>query len=173
MHEIKLEQQMSADLGVYMLDAQRVTQILLNLLSNALKFSSEGKTIDITTTVENDGEHSKVNISVKDQGIGISEEDQAKLFQPFQQVQTDQSKQLNPTGNGLGLYICRQIARCMGGDVFMASKLGVGTTVTLALTLEREQPAPNQLAVPSLPENPASRPSSTIGFLSEDQNAQA
>lgn len=119
--------------------------------------------------MQNNQLSSKVKISVQDFGIGILPEDQEKLFKPFQRVQTEQSAQLNPNGNGLGLYICRSIARCMGGDITMKSVVGVGTTMTLVLNLERVKVNLKQLVQRDL--SPMQQRSTILQFNFSDQVA--
>jgi signal transduction histidine kinase len=68
-----------------------------------------------------------VSISLTDQGIGISKENQKQLFQPFFRVRNEENKSFNPNGNGLGLSICKQIAKCLGGDILVDSTVGVGS----------------------------------------------
>lgn len=110
------------------LDAQRVTQCLLNLGSNACKFTHDG-VVRFTASCDRDGDHAIITISVRDTGCGIAPEDAARLFQPFQQVQSDLARQHN--GAGLGLAITRKLARMMGGDVTLTSAPGVGSEFTL------------------------------------------
>lgn len=93
-------------------DSNWVKQVLNNLIGNALKFTDKGK-VSLSYNVESD----RVLIIVKDTGMGVGKEDQKKLFRKFQQLSTDISGK--PTGSGLGLYISREIARKMGGDVWV------------------------------------------------------
>ena len=114
-----------ADVLVYG-DRDRVEQILLNLLSNAAKFTEPGGTIEITTAVDTD----VVSVCVRDTGIGIPLDKLEAVFESFVQV----ASSLNHVGGtGLGLAISRQLARAMGGDLVLHSKLGVGSTFTLNL----------------------------------------
>jgi signal transduction histidine kinase len=107
-------------------DRERIEQILLNLLSNAAKFTEEGGTIEITTAMDSD----VVSLRVCDTGIGIPLDKLEAVFESFVQV----APALNHSGGtGLGLAISRQLARAMGGDLTVHSKLGAGSTFTLNL----------------------------------------
>ena len=107
-------------------DAGKVQQLCNNLLSNALKFTDKG-TITLTTKDAGD----KIEVYISDTGISISKEDQPKLFGKFQQLTTAQGR---PPGTGLGLHISREIARKMGGDVWLEkSEAGKGSTFVFSL----------------------------------------
>jgi len=116
-----------------LVDPVRLRQILNNFVSNALKFTEKGR-IDIKAELVGraDGEE-RVRFSVADTGIGISEEDQARLFQPFVQAAAEITPRFG--GTGLGLAICQRLAEMMGGSIDMVSEVGVGTTMTLELSL--------------------------------------
>jgi len=113
-------------------DRDKVEQIMLNLLSNAAKFTDHGR-IEVRCTSRDD----KVVIDVVDTGRGISSELLATIFEPF--VQGEQELTRTAEGTGLGLSISRQLARGMGGDVLVRSESGSGSTFTLVLprTVER------------------------------------
>ncbi|HSW16186.1 MAG TPA: response regulator [Ramlibacter sp.] len=114
-------------------DALRLRQILNNFVSNAIKFTSKGEiTIRAALLDRSDGLE-RLRLTVHDTGIGISEENQQRLFQPFSQGDTDAAR--NAGGTGLGLTICRRLAEMMGGSVQMESALGKGTTMILTLAL--------------------------------------
>jgi signal transduction histidine kinase/ActR/RegA family two-component response regulator len=106
-------------------DSVRLRQILLNLLSNAVKFTPAGK-VELRAGVAalNDSEYELV-FSVTDEGIGISEAQQRKLFQPFSQAAEHISRQFG--GTGLGLTICKRLAELMGGGISVTSRLGQGS----------------------------------------------
>jgi len=114
--------------GVAMTDEVLVKQCLLNLLSNANKFTKDGR---VGLAVSRDGD--VVRFVVVDTGIGMSEEQMAGLFQPF--VQADASLTRRFGGTGLGLAITRRLARLLGGDVTVTSALGVGSTFTLTISV--------------------------------------
>jgi signal transduction histidine kinase len=102
-----------------------VKNILINLISNAVKFSDENAAIAIKSNVD-DG---KAVIAVKDEGIGISDEDQEHLFSSFFRGKNA----INIQGTGLGLHIVKRYLDLMGGDVELKSKLGAGTTITVTI----------------------------------------
>lgn len=112
-------------------DVDKIKQVLTNLIGNALKFTDSG-TVTVSLTVQ-DG---MVEVAVVDTGIGISIEDQGKLFGKFKQISSAQNGK--PTGTGLGLYISREIVRKMGGDLYIkASEVGKGSI--FAFTVPRAQ----------------------------------
>ncbi len=116
------------DLPKVKVDPDRTKQILINLISNAIKYTVKGK-IEILTEVK-DG---KLLITVADTGVGISAEDQAKLFQKFSRIYNEETREVS--GTGLGLWISRELARKMGGDITVESIRGVGSHFTLYLPL--------------------------------------
>jgi signal transduction histidine kinase len=120
-------------------DETRVRQCVLNLLSNAAKFTSNG-VVALDLRACRIGRARGVAIAIKDTGPGISAEQQLRLFQPFMQI--DNTKTRAHDGAGLGLVITRRLARAMGGDVQVSSKLGHGATFTLYLPLEMPIAAP-------------------------------
>jgi signal transduction histidine kinase len=109
------------------LDASLLRKILMNLLSNALKYSGENSVI----TVRAGCELQELTITVQDQGIGISKEDQAHLFEQFFRAPSV----ITEPGTGLGLYIIAKYLELMGGTIDLQSAPGQGTTVTIALPL--------------------------------------
>lgn len=109
-------------------DAERVRQIVLNLLSNALKFTSQGT---VRLSVRHDA--SQIRIDVSDSGIGIPVEKHAEIFESFRQADSTTTRQFG--GTGLGLAICRSLAGALGGGISVASEPGVGSTFTVTLPL--------------------------------------
>lgn len=112
------------------MDAEKLRQILLNLLTNALKFTAQGGRVDISS--RRDGAHARV--VVRDTGRGIAVEDLVSVFDPFVQVDrplTPESEQ----GVGLGLSISRELARVMKGALTLTSEPGVGSSFTVTLPL--------------------------------------
>lgn len=107
-------------------DGQRVQQILNCLLSNALKFTSEGSVRVKIAAIDLDKETINIRIAVADSGIGISEKDMDKLFIRFSQVDASDTRKYG--GSGLGLVISKQIAELMGGTITVQSKEGIGST---------------------------------------------
>ena len=109
-------------------DRQKVKQIVLNLLSNALKFTPAGS---VTMTASYDTRARQVAIAVRDTGVGIPTEDQVKVFEDFRQL--DSSPARGYGGTGLGLSICRRLANILGGTIDLESAPGKGSTFTLRL----------------------------------------
>ena len=116
-----------------LVDPLRLRQILNNLVSNSIKFTSEGAIEIRAELLERAGGKDRVCISIHDTGVGVSPENLALLFQPFSQGDSDTARQSG--GTGLGLAICRRLAQMMGGTVEMRSQPGAGTTVLLTLPL--------------------------------------
>jgi signal transduction histidine kinase len=109
-------------------DVVKLRQIVLNLLSNALKFTSEGGHVSVTCDA---GEQAgTVAVRVADTGIGIAPDHLSRIFDPFVQIGAPVA---SDEGVGLGLWISRDLARAMGGDLTVASVLGEGSTFTLTL----------------------------------------
>lgn len=114
-------------------DDVRMRQILFNLLSNAIKFTDQGRVdVNVMLKAENNGSQT-LQLSVSDTGIGISEDQQGRLFQPFTQAEPSTARHFG--GTGLGLSICHQIVSLMGGTISLQSRLGEGTTVAVEVTL--------------------------------------
>jgi signal transduction histidine kinase len=110
-------------------DAERVEQILINLISNAIKYTMKGKVQILTEATKKE-----LLITVADTGLGISAQDIANLFEKFYRVKSDETKDI--IGTGLGLWIAREIARKMKGDITVESIKGVGSHFTLHLPLD-------------------------------------
>jgi len=132
-------------------DAMRVRQILLNFTGNAIKFSERGTISVRASMMLEDSLSVMLRIEVSDQGIGISPEQQARLFHAFTQV--DGTKNRKYGGNGLGLIICKRIALLMGGDAGVISEEGVGSTFWATMRIKRAVAGAE--AEPSLPTEPA------------------
>ena len=112
-------------------DQEKIKQILLNLLSNAAKFTHDG---NITVRVSYAG--SQIKYEVVDSGIGMTEEAVSRVFEEFQQADSSTTREYG--GTGLGLSISRSLARLLGGDLSASSKQGVGSTFTLTLPINAE-----------------------------------
>ena len=151
------------NLGALTTDPMRLKQILLNLLSNACKFTKQGKvTLRVRKVVDG---HSWVEFAVADTGIGMTPEQQAKLFEEFTQADTSTARQYG--GTGLGLAITRKLARMMGGEVTVASEPGKGSVFTVRLPSSADSRAESSLG----PDG--SRPPSTNCILVIDDDATA
>ena len=117
------------NLGPITADPMRLRQILLNLLSNACKFTKQG---DVTLRARRVGNgQGWIEFAVSDTGIGMTAEQQAKLFEEFSQAEATTAQRFG--GTGLGLAITRKLARMMGGDVTVASEPGKGSVFTVRL----------------------------------------
>src|SRR5689334_125970 len=108
-------------------DEAKVTQILRNLISNALKFTEQG---EVRVTATFDAERKRVNLSVRDTGIGIAPQDHARIFEEFSQVETKIQKRFK--GTGLGLPLSRSLAELLGGELTVESVPGQGSVFTLS-----------------------------------------
>ena len=130
-HRIELGAAVPADLGTVVADERKVRQVLLNLLSNAVKFTPDGGTIDVRARRAG----GEVQVAVRDTGIGIAPEDQAKVFDEFQQVgrPSDRSRE----GTGLGLTLAKRFIELHGGRIWIESEVGTGTTFTFAIPVDR------------------------------------
>jgi signal transduction histidine kinase len=115
-------------------DRQKVKQILVNLLTNALKFTHQG---GVEMAVEYEPDRRTASIAVSDTGIGIAPEHHEKIFEDFRQVDDSPSRQYG--GTGLGLAICRRLANALGGRITLQSNLGQGSTFTLTIPSEAPQ----------------------------------
>jgi PAS domain S-box-containing protein len=115
-------------------DRQKVKQIVVNLLTNALKFTHQG---GVEIGVDLDLDNRMASVSVSDTGIGIAAENHEKIFEDFRQVDDSPSRQYG--GTGLGLAICRRLANALGGRITLHSRLGTGSTFTLAIPAEAPQ----------------------------------
>jgi signal transduction histidine kinase len=118
-------------------DRKKILQVLLNLLSNAMKFTEAGGEVGVYAVVDEDA----VRIDVRDTGSGISPAQLDTIFEPF--VQVDASLTRRAGGTGLGLAISRQLTRAMGGTVTVRSQLGAGSTFSLTLPRAELPPVPH------------------------------
>jgi signal transduction histidine kinase len=123
---ITLERALDERIGAVRGDERKVKQVLLNLLSNALKFTPEGGRISVRA----DARNGMTEISVTDTGVGIAPEDQATVFEEFRQVGTTAKK---VEGTGLGLAISRKFIELHGGKIWVTSEVGVGSTFAFTL----------------------------------------
>jgi signal transduction histidine kinase len=109
-------------------DRQKVKQIVLNLLSNALKFTHQGS---VTISARRPNDERVLQLSVSDTGIGIAPADQDRIFEDFRQLDNTPTRPYG--GTGLGLSICKRLAQMLGGAISVESQLGQGSTFTLTL----------------------------------------
>lgn len=126
-------------------DDVRLSQVLVNILSNALKFTPLGGQISMKARqVKLDADALSVEFIVTDTGTGIREEFQSRIFEPFEQAESNTTRQYG--GTGLGLSICNSFVKMMGGNISVRSKPGEGSQFTVALTLARPaEQMPEQL----------------------------
>ena len=129
---ITLGREIDERVGMIRGDERKVKQVVLNLLSNALKFTPEGGRIDVRAAV-NEG---LVEVSVTDTGVGIAPEDQDAVFEEFRQVGTADKK---VEGTGLGLALSRKFIELHGGRIWVKSQVGQGSTFTFTLPARRCQ----------------------------------
>jgi len=122
--------QMDKDLPLLSSDRQKVKQILLNLLSNALKFTHHG---GVTIVARKDARDRTLSLQVADTGIGIASADQDRVFEDFRQLDNSPTRAYG--GTGLGLSICRRLAQMLDGRITLESTVGKGSTFTLTLPL--------------------------------------
>ena len=132
--------------GQFRADAGKIRQVLVNLVGNALKFTSRGS-VDVSITYSGDEQTGTMQFEVRDTGIGISKKDQTLLFDRFKQA--DSSRSRPHGGAGLGLAICKELIEIMGGRIRLSSAPGVGSTFTVTLPVERCLEAQASEAVPS------------------------
>ncbi len=138
-------------------DPTRVRQILFNLLGNAVKFTERGGIRVRAATAPAGGGRAQVTLAVADTGIGLDDEQRARLFRPFAQADSSTTRRFG--GTGLGLSIVRRLAQLMGGDVTVESAAGAGSTFSVTLLLDT---APDSSPLKSLPRagtgTPSARP---------------
>jgi signal transduction histidine kinase len=130
-HAIGLGLDVDERLGEFQADERKFKQIMLNLLSNAVKFTPDGGRVDVCAKKDTD----KIEIAVRDTGIGIAPEDQAAVFEEFKQVGRDQMRKAE--GTGLGLALTRRFVELHGGALRLESTPGKGSTFTVELPLRR------------------------------------
>jgi signal transduction histidine kinase len=126
--------ELSPDLPAGCADERRLTQVLLNLVGNAIKFTDAGEVV-----IKGSSSNGSFNVSVCDTGPGISQADQAKLFQEFQQADNSTTKAKG--GTGLGLAISKRIIEMHGGRIWVESSVGQGSTFSFTLPVRAEQQA--------------------------------
>ncbi|NJN18428.1 MAG: HAMP domain-containing protein [Oscillochloris sp.] len=126
----QLQVQIAPEIGYMQTDPVRLRQILLNLLGNACKFTQDGR-VELDVRLLNHDTKPLIQFSISDTGIGMSREQQARLFQPF--VQADSSTTRKYGGTGLGLAITRRLCQMMHGDVTVKSRIGHGSTFVVVL----------------------------------------
>ena len=148
MKPIALHAEIAPDVPLYVLgDPTRLSQVLLNLLGNAVKFTKQG-TITVSLSVA----ETRLRFAVRDPGIGIAKEKQSRLFQRFSQTDASTTREFG--GSGLGLAICKSLVELMGGEIGVVSESGLGSLFWFELSLP-EIEAPRALAEDHHPSAPA------------------
>ncbi len=112
-------------------DTTRLRQILLNLVSNAVKFTDEGEVLLSVRLLEQDQDQPRLEFTVKDTGIGLTDEQIGRLFRPFSQATPVTSRQYG--GTGLGLAVSKQLVTLLGGDISVTSEIGVGSAFRFSI----------------------------------------
>ena len=170
----KLELRLADHIGSMRTDRTKVKQCLLNVLSNASKFTQDGK---LTVEVERlETDRPMIQITIADTGIGMSEEQLGRLFQAFSQADASTTKKFG--GTGLGLAITRHFSRLLGGDITVASQVGVGSTFTITLPNQvaepRQSTAPVEadLELPRIDSMDAAVPAVTVLVVDDDPAAR-
>jgi cell cycle sensor histidine kinase DivJ len=157
---VRLEKFIPADLPDIVADKRSVNQILLNLLSNAIRFTDRGGTVTISARAE----AAIMTIVVEDDGVGINETDLARIGEPYFQAATSYDRRHG--GTGLGLSIVKGLVRLHGGDISIRSRVGQGTRVTVSLPLDCERARPaRQLASMSDFMQPSPPPAGVVSYL--------
>ncbi|MES2221803.1 MAG: ATP-binding protein [Acidobacteriota bacterium] len=147
------------DIPTLYMDEGKISQILRNLISNALKFTRKGY-IRVTANVE---QGDLVAFRVADSGIGIAPEDQQRIFEEFVQIEGEMQSQVK--GTGLGLPLSRRLAELLGGTLEVESQPGTGSTFTVRLPIGFGQAPDESISLPS----PADSPDSTVLFIEDNQ----
>jgi signal transduction histidine kinase len=130
---LQLELKMPPSLPPLKLDKEKIISLLINLLGNAIKYTLPGGSVRLVVSSQSD----EIRVSVEDTGIGISTEDQEKVFERFYRCQD--SRTSDQVGNGLGLALAREVALLHDGDLTLTSELDKGSCFTLHLPLENKR----------------------------------
>ncbi len=149
-HQKNLETTFAIDQGVprYLFgDPLRLHQILVNLTNNAVKFTDSGEINVRANVAEEHDDHVKIRFAVSDTGIGLTEEQKQRLFQPFSQA--DSSTTRHYGGTGLGLAICRQLTEVMQGEIWVESTFGRGSTFYFTAVFKKQPVQKSEIFMPS------------------------
>ncbi len=149
--------------GPYLGDRNRIRQILINLLGNALKFTESGWVRLEIRRIQDQGDTDTLLLQVSDSGVGIDSEQLERVFEEF--TQSDSSVSRRYGGTGLGLTICRNLALLMGGDIQVESRPGEGSSFSVTLPLKRV----SEVASTEAPMKPAPLPQKRILVVDDDR----
>jgi two-component system, cell cycle sensor histidine kinase PleC len=127
---VRLQLELDPSVDLVQGDERRIRQVVFNLLSNAVKFTPQGGEIDVSAA-RVDGE---VQVAVRDTGPGIGVQDQARIFEEFQQAHDSNGER--PEGTGLGLALTKSLVELHGGRIWVESEPGKGSTFTFTLPVE-------------------------------------
>jgi signal transduction histidine kinase len=131
--EIALEEQIPEDLPLLQADRAKLRRVLVNLVSNALKFTPRGGRVELRAHPEGPG---SVRVSVADTGVGIAPEDLSDIFDKYAQARSRATR--SEKGTGLGLYITRQLVELHGGRIEVQSEVGKGSVFSFTIPIARE-----------------------------------
>jgi len=129
-------------------DSTRIRQILLNVLSNAIKFTESGEVVLSAELHDQDGDACRIRFTIRDTGIGMTKESQQKLFQSFSQADSSTTRRYG--GTGLGLAISKRLVGLMGGDIEVQSEVGVGSTFGIVVPFRKAGELPVVVPMVSL-----------------------
>ncbi|MDD4427431.1 MAG: PAS domain S-box protein [Paludibacter sp.] len=150
-------------------DKQRLIQILVNILNNAIKYNKKGGSVSIATSLgENEaGKKDKVKISISDTGVGIAEKDLSKLFIPFERLP---NTEMTIEGTGLGLSIAKELISLMDGEINVDSKLGEGSTFQVILPYVSNVEADTSKLVDIYPQNGNNKIKGTVLYIEDNHS---
>jgi signal transduction histidine kinase/CheY-like chemotaxis protein len=164
---LALRSDVSSDMPAVLIgDAMRLRQVLLNLISNAVKFTPDGSVETRVELEHADGAHARIRFTVRDTGIGMTAAQQQVVFEPFRQADSSTTRRYG--GTGLGLSISRRIVELMGGKLCMESVLDQGSTFHFSIRLEMDVASLSVPALANLGRATASRPRRLRILLAED-----
>jgi len=166
---IQVNTDIAPHLPILWLDERRMRQVLINLLNNAVKFTPEGGEITLTAALSSTNQW--LHLAIRDNGIGIAEADQSRLFKPFVQIDSALNRQY--TGTGLGLALVKRIVELHGGTVSLVSSVGVGSCFTLDLPLIHPSysSSPSDVVTPMTSSSAPPTASAPLVLLAEDNEA--
>jgi signal transduction histidine kinase/ActR/RegA family two-component response regulator len=160
---LKLASQVAGDVPRFLhADETRIRQILSNLVSNAIKFTEHGEVGIEVRSVPGNVSGAMIQFAVRDTGMGIPPDKQVLLFQPFTQADLSTSRKYG--GTGLGLAICRRLAQLMGGDAWLESSVGIGSTFYFTILADKAAPPAPRPTEPAPASVPTVKPGGVQGF---------